>query len=368
MSQLEAYLDMDSTDEKMHKKMRQIREKEAKEIAKKQQKEIAKKAKLDAKLSKEHNFEEMNTPEKPTQSKTLAKERETFESRAPTGKGMQLGKPKKMPGASKCFLSNLDKLTEGFGFDEPKGGFFAQKEDEKEPEPEEAKSENVHLKITELVQCEVTKFGDVCKFNVRGTVGLMVDEGGEKVTKIDFVQPNASLFKQFKVHPEIDKSTWKSTGSLSASDEETGFAPGSNIDAIIYKYAAEEEAQLPFDLNIFTTKAAGGKTKVSLELEYTEGDGEVKPVYRNMTVAVSVTDQPKLLKLENSTADFDQKTSQINWVTEGLSPESENAILQFYTTTDEETLFPLKVSYEHENSGDSSSVNTEQMFLKFLLV
>ena len=37
---------MDSTDEKMHKKMQLIREAEAKEIAKKQQKEIAKR-KLD---------------------------------------------------------------------------------------------------------------------------------------------------------------------------------------------------------------------------------------------------------------------------------------------------------------------------------
>jgi len=42
MSQMEAYLDMDSTDEKMHKKMRQIREKEAKEIANKHMKAIDK--------------------------------------------------------------------------------------------------------------------------------------------------------------------------------------------------------------------------------------------------------------------------------------------------------------------------------------
>ena len=53
MSQLETFLEMDSTDEKMHKKMRMIREKEAKEIAKKHQKEIAKKNKLEAKLKKE---------------------------------------------------------------------------------------------------------------------------------------------------------------------------------------------------------------------------------------------------------------------------------------------------------------------------
>ena len=46
MSQIEQYLEMDSADEKMHKKMQLIQEAEAKEIAKKQQREIAKR-KLD---------------------------------------------------------------------------------------------------------------------------------------------------------------------------------------------------------------------------------------------------------------------------------------------------------------------------------
>ncbi len=42
MAQIESYLEMDSTDEKMHKKMQLIREAEARDIAKKQQREIAK--------------------------------------------------------------------------------------------------------------------------------------------------------------------------------------------------------------------------------------------------------------------------------------------------------------------------------------
>jgi hypothetical protein len=58
MAQLEAYLDMDSTDEKMHKKMRSIREKEAKEQAKKQMKEIDKKHKSEAKMKKSKGIEE----------------------------------------------------------------------------------------------------------------------------------------------------------------------------------------------------------------------------------------------------------------------------------------------------------------------
>lgn len=42
MSQIESFLEMDSTDEKMFKKMQLIREAEAREISKRSQKEIAK--------------------------------------------------------------------------------------------------------------------------------------------------------------------------------------------------------------------------------------------------------------------------------------------------------------------------------------
>ena len=45
MSQLEAYLEMDSTDERIYKQQQLIRENEAREQAKRQQKEIAKLAK-----------------------------------------------------------------------------------------------------------------------------------------------------------------------------------------------------------------------------------------------------------------------------------------------------------------------------------
>lgn len=149
MSQLEAYLDMDSTDEKMHKKMRLIREKEAKEIANKQQKEIAKRQKQEAKMKKDDPIDSLDHGDtgfsrdtKPMTSK-LTEEPEV-PTRVPTGKGMQLGKPKKIQGAS--------KLGKGFGFDEDKTSFFTKKEEEKveetaQPEP----SQKVNFIVSESV-------------------------------------------------------------------------------------------------------------------------------------------------------------------------------------------------------------------------
>ena len=191
---------------------------------------------------------------------------------------------------------------------------------------------------------------------MRGEVVFTVEEGSQKVTKLEFSKPKSDFANSFKIHPEIDKNEWKNTGMIIATDDEMGFAPGSKIDAFRYKIAADEESQLPFEINIFTTKAAGGKTKISLELEYSnsgsKGNGKASS-FSNIAVLVSVSDEPKLLKIDNSTSNLDQKTGTIAWCTELLNEENSSSLLQFYTTTEEEKLFPLKVSFEYEGSAHS---------------
>ena len=268
---------------------------------------------------------------------------------------MKLGKPKKIADT---------EISKAFDFGD-KEKLFPEKEETKEDIKSPAKPEQiVHLKIEEISNWEVNKFGDVTKFNIKGTVSFLVEDTGKKVTQIEFVQPQTSLFKQFKIHPEIDKNSWKDRGMLIASDQESGFIPGSKIEALIYKYASELETQLPFSLNIFITKAAGGKNKVSLELEFTENSEGKNNIFRNIQIGITVEDEPKLIKIENSTTNLDQKSKTITWLVEDLNESTENPILQFYTTTAEEVLYPLKVSFEQENDEE----NTQQLFIRYLLI
>ena len=181
-----------------------------------------------------------------------------------------------------------------------------------------------------------------------------MEESSEKVTEIDFAQPKSEYFKQFKITPEIEKSEWRDRGVIIPSDEETGFAPGSTINACKYKITDEVEAQLPFEISIFTTKAAGGKSKISLELEYSEDDSNEKPsTFSDVNVLIKVSDEPKLVKIENSTSNLDSKTGMITWMTEKLDNENSNALLQFFTTTEESHLFPLIVSFDYKGSAKS---------------
>lgn len=120
MAQLEAYLEMDSTDEKMFKKMQLIREAEAKEIAKKQQKEISKRrleqqsqsssssaGAVKAISSQDYqsnlglgpamitNHSSTTTTKSTPASSWMEEGAGSAQTKKAPGKGMQLGKPKK---------------------------------------------------------------------------------------------------------------------------------------------------------------------------------------------------------------------------------------------------------------------------------
>jgi len=70
-------------------------------------------------------------------------------------------------------------------------------------------------------------------------------------------------------------------------------------------------------------------------------------------VLIKVSDEPKLVKIENSTSNLDSKTGMITWMTEKLDNENSNALLQFFTTTEESHLFPLIVSFDYKGSAKS---------------
>lgn len=185
MSQLEAYLEMDSTDEKMFKKMQLIREAEAKEIAKKQQKEIARR-KLDP------AYREANSAMKGISSQdyqggssvqvgaasvpsftkanptsiSWQEEAPTAQAKKAPGKGMQLGKPKKQTE----LMKDLQK----------EGKLFAK------PAEEEAKIEtaavvnplleNVMVEVEEKVSCALNRDGELSKFEVKGIIYLTMND------------------------------------------------------------------------------------------------------------------------------------------------------------------------------------------------
>jgi hypothetical protein len=50
------------------------------------------------------------------------------------------------------------------------------------------------------------------------------------------------------------------------SSDDNGFPAGARLDAVRYRYASKEEADVPFTINVFNSKK-GGKSQITIEAE-----------------------------------------------------------------------------------------------------
>ena len=172
-------------------------------------------------------------------------------------KGMQLGKPKNKPNNS--MLKELEKqqvITKEVA---------VNNEEEKVPEYN-ALTENVQMEIDERITCQITKDGDIEKFELKGIVYMTLTDVKKASPEILFGYDD---FKGlvFKVHPELDKQAWNKQKTIKAKDSEDGFSTQTRLDALRYRYTSKAEEDLPFTINVFNSKKAG-KNVVTLEIEY----------------------------------------------------------------------------------------------------
>ena len=112
-------------------------------------------------------------------------------------KGMQLGKPKNKP--NNAMIKELEKqqvITK-------QEIVNANEEEEKAPEYN-ALTENVQMEIDERITCQITKDGDIEKFEFKGIVYMTLTDVKKTSPEVLFGYDD---FKGlvFKVHPELDK-------------------------------------------------------------------------------------------------------------------------------------------------------------------
>lgn len=278
MAQLEAYLEMDSTDEKMFKKMQLIREAEAKEIAKKQQREIAKR-KLDpafkessaggpVKSISSSDYQanlglgpaqigasstggqgSSQVPAKATPTPAWMEETQAQTRKAP-GKGMQLGKPKKQNELMKDLQK--EKL-----FTKPQEAFSEEVKAE-QPLTVNPLLENVVIEVEEKVNCSLNRDGEINKFEVKGIIFITVNDPKKNNPAAQLSFQSVKGFT-FKPHPELEKQKWNKSKIICAADQDSGFPAQTRLDAVRYNYRSKDEADIPSHL-MFSIQRKGPRT------------------------------------------------------------------------------------------------------------
>lgn len=339
-SQLEAYLDMESTDEKIHKKMRMVREAEAKEKAKKHQKDIKKKRRAAIAEGKDPDRVESAPQMDPTPVEKPERPKPKPAASRPKGtgkRGMVLGKP-----------------TEKVDFSAKKPVFDFGPEEELIPDQEEevkeevnALTENVLIDVEERMNAQITKMGDIQKFEVTGKIHFTATDEAKAACQVHCKTSSFADKVKFRIPPDFRKPSWNKQRIFEPS--QGAFVPGQKYEASIYKYTSQDETALPFLVNVWLAKAAHGGHSMTLEVEWNEDTEFQYPALNDIQIIIPLHDQPQIEQVENSGVGTGADGEFI-WTITTLSEDEPSAILKLSTTTPENALFPLNV---HINSEES---------------
>ncbi|CDW88783.1 coatomer subunit delta [Stylonychia lemnae] len=369
MPQLESYLEMDSTDEKMHKKMQLIREAEAREFAKKQQKEISKRkhdpaykdnmksmsssdyqanpagvgpAQIQGVGSSGSNagFQALNKP----QTSNYDDSTQLSQAKKIPGKAMQLGKPKKQNELMKDLQK--EKL-----FSKPQDAYVEETKAQ-ETIAVNPLLENVVIEIEEKVNCSINKDGELDRFEVKGIIFVTLNDP-KKNNPLAQLQFNPVKGFNFKPHPELDKQTWNKQKTICAADKEQGFPAQTRLDAVRYNYRSKDEGDLPFTVNVFNSKKQN-KSVITLEIELNQNCNLSFKSFERVTLALSWgnrdTDIEVLKIAKNQQLEQDQKNDMLLWHVSNLMEEG-SSVLSFASEKIQfEEIFPIEVRFEETYS------------------
>ena len=129
-------------------------------------------------------------------------------------------------------------------------------------------TENILMEIDEKVSCQISKDGELEKFELKGIVYVTLTDQKKLHPELQFSHYDHKGIV-FKEHPEFDKQSWNKQKLLRAKEgtEGEGLSSQTKLDALRYRYTSKNEEDLPFTFSIFNSKKQG-KNVVSIELEY----------------------------------------------------------------------------------------------------
>jgi hypothetical protein len=129
--------------------------------------------------------------------------------------------------------------------------------------------DEVHIGVSEKLDCQLLRDGGVKKLEVKGEMKLSVfdPDNGRIVVKTTGPFSKDAGF-QARLHPKVDKAAWAADGTIKLKDGSKSFPVGADNAAMVLKWrvVTKDESLIPFSIN-FWPNEEDGKSVISCEIE-----------------------------------------------------------------------------------------------------
>jgi len=367
--QIKTFLEMDSHEEKIQEIIERNKELEATEERKRRAKEIQRKEMarrhMDMGPSRLGSFNDdyssggspspslyqqqqqtqstfVPTPVEPTISKSRA---------PPKGRGLQLGKSRKS-----TTTSSNDQSSEPL-ISTPEPRFSSSQQPSYHDSPQQVSSptpvqddkpinNGILVTLEEKITAEITREGSISSSELKGVLQLRINNPELALSKILLQADGANEGIAYKTHPNVDRALFTNESIIGLKNPSKPFPSNDqNLGVLRWRGVgkSDESKYIPIQFSTWLS-SNGDLVDVTLEFEVTETYNES---ISKITILVPVATENVELKSDNAQI-TEISEEGVFFEIESLSP-GENGVLEFSIEANEDSLFPIEVSFKNEN-------------------
>lgn len=364
-SEIKAYTEMDSHEEKIHQMMEQSKINEAKEAAKKKSFELSKQKQGAGKVvmpgmgsmdmpgtggggastpASEAMMQKANAAPTPWTGGMSMNDESNANVLKPCmpKNGMVLGKKK--PGD---FMASL-----GLGAGDP-----SSETDTSGPVVEETMSSEAPI-VNPLFDPVKVDIEEKITANFRVEGGLQGEaecQGTFQVMVLDALKADLVAFKiapqnkdfKYRIHPNLNKQSL-ANNILEVRDVSKAFRANTPTQLIKWRLASTNEAFLPVSLSCWPSSTADG-TQIVVELELTDINVTLEDIHIRFPAAPSV--RPQVQSQTPGEASYDVGSSQVHWFIPMMDKNESNGTFEFSVAADQASLMPF--TFEAVRHGET---------------
>ncbi|KAH0556741.1 hypothetical protein GP486_005468 [Trichoglossum hirsutum] len=348
LSQIKAFLEMESHEERIQEIIARNKELEASEERKRRAKQLELQRKEMSRSGRSSvprapSYPTYTPPARPSVPDTYdayeAEKNKSFKSAAPKGKGMQLGKKSKTTDMFERVRGDLGPEAEQsapLASSTPSAVETSLPARGSTPPDQEA----VHITVAETISARLSREGSLKTFEVKGDLQLRITDHSLTKVKLELVA-DASKGAQFRTHPNVDKSLFSSSKAIQLKDPTKGFPPNNSVGVLRWKANAkpDDSGVLPITFTVWVNKSSGDSYTVTVEYELTGGDS-----LKDVVVAIPFTTaEPSVSSFD---AVYEVTGDSLEWSIGIVDEETSSGAFEFEAQADDESeFFPMNVRF-----------------------
>ncbi|RDA85011.1 hypothetical protein CP532_2052 [Ophiocordyceps camponoti-leonardi (nom. inval.)] len=344
MSQIKAFLDMESHEERIQEIIARNKELEATEERKRKAKQLEMQRKESARsgrggISRTPAYPTYQPPSRPNAPDAYdtyeAEKNRTYNKSTPKGKGMQLGKKSKT-------TDMFERIRGDMGGEPDNAPLITPTSAAAEPaEPRVSSTldrDAIHIVVSEAISAQLSRDGAINSLAISGDLTLRVSDPA--LTKIKLsLQAVPSHGAQFRTHPNVDRGLFNSSKVIQMSNAARGFPVNNAVGVLRWRASpkVDDNSACPIIFTVWTNKESA-KYNVTVEYELTGGDA-----LKEVSVAIPYAGSEPVVS--SFDAAYEVSGDAVEWNIGSVDSENPSGSFEFEAEGDENDFFPMTVRF-----------------------